>query len=199
MVLTMAGLGLVIPRAGGSGPPIALEKILASDDFSTGDGVITGRSTNNLLGGTSALVYGVSAGGSNWLITGGSLKRTAVGAAASVAGCAMPQADHGMYLKVLSVTVAAFIIMCRRSALSGGTDSRISLNPDGTITGAITGTWVTGDVIGYRVTGSTIEWVKNDLVIGTSAALNTAAGFAAVSANANCQFDVDNIIYKIPA
>ncbi|MCC2034113.1 hypothetical protein [Microbacterium allomyrinae] len=193
----MSGLGLVIPRAGGAGPGVTLETLYASDDFSPPDGLASGRTLNNALGGAASLAFAASIGAA-WNITGGMLSRVGAGGTASVIGPAMPQPDYSLYVKVTSISVGLLSLLARRSALSGGTDSRIALSAAGAISGAATGTWEPGDVIGYRVRGTQIEWVKNDLVIATTTALNSAAGYAALAVGANAEYAVDYMLLKIP-
>ena len=194
----MPGLGIVIPRAGGGGVPIQTYAIHTSDNFTGTDGSITNRVLNNALGGGASATWIGNSGGV-FGIGSNRLYRLGGTTSASVVGFAMPQADYAVYAKILAIPTgtAPLRLMARRTVISGGTDHSITINGSGTATGNIS--FVVGDVLGIRVTGTLIEYIKNDVVYGTATASILTAGFAGIACATNSTFELDDFVVRIPS
>lgn len=204
MELTMSGVGIVFTRPGGTGPVIDPWTVYASDDFNAADGTILNtRTLPNALGGTATAAWATSVS-SPFTIAANRLHRGS-STVAAVGGVPMPTPNHGIAVRLVTLPTGASIgLVVRRTALSGGTDHRLSINGSTAsllVSGATPAnfTVAAGDVVGIRAKGAVLEALRNDVVVSTAPATLPDPGYAGISLSANAVYDIEDAVFRVPA
>ena len=190
--------------AQGPPPPIEVDEImLLSDTFDArANGTVLNTTvTDQALGGTSPGTW-VTAPSSQFTVTDGIVARGA-SSVTGVAGIPMSVADYRVDITLTELSTIGLAV--RRTAITGGTDHRLSINNTGTATLLVSGgtsfSYVAGDRLGIRVVGTTLQALVNDVVVDEVAgvATLTGAGFASVLVVTNTVYHFTDFSVYVPA